>query len=488
MKRIVWAVLAVVTMAALVATPAVAATSGELPGGTSISVDITSPQPEGGFAFVETGTDLVVTGTASVGTGVAVPDTSIVYLIDVSGSMNSPVGSEIDCDTEGAPSRLDCAKRAAITVNEAAIASGNVLNGAVIPFADTATTQPPGGLTTNLGSLNGVIDGLNAGGGTSFQAAIAQANAVLSSSTATHKIILIISDGENGGTVSNPGLPPGTVVRAFAIGGAGCGYGEGGFISPGSLAAVAALTPGGTCETITDDNLSGLGGIISAAIGSTLGSVVVTVDGGPPIAATASLPAAGPATRSFSATVPAAQLPIGQRTVCATATGATAAGQGSVTDCVTVDIVGTTVDCGAVPAAACRLEANDGNIASAVVRGLGGFDKTLGLTAGLAGADENCLGRTCRTAFNVQFPDTGLANSGKVVQVVVTMSRAASPPPGRARAFLEVDGVTTRITNRCHARRGARPEALPCVKVTRVSGGRTQYLVRFDGDPFVKFR
>jgi hypothetical protein len=97
-----------------------------------------------------------------------------------------------------------------------------------------------------------------------------------------------------------------------------------------------------------------------------------------------------------------------------------------------------------------------------------------------ADGPTECGGSPCLTAFNVQFPDEGVIGSGKVVELVVTMTRENSTPPGRAAVFLEGAQITQKCTGR--------NVTLPCASIRRVSGGRTEYLVRFDGDPIPKFR
>jgi hypothetical protein len=85
-----WACAGLTGIVALLASSVPAnAVNGNLPGGTSISVDITGPAenavlPPGPATF---------TGTASIGTGVAVKDTALTYVLDVSGSTASSCSS-----------------------------------------------------------------------------------------------------------------------------------------------------------------------------------------------------------------------------------------------------------------------------------------------------------------------------------------------------------------------------------------------------------
>ena len=69
------------------------AVDGALPGGTAISVEIagTSGSP---------GADTTVFGTAAVELGLPIKDTTVVYVVDVSSSMNSTAG--VDCAGDSA--------------------------------------------------------------------------------------------------------------------------------------------------------------------------------------------------------------------------------------------------------------------------------------------------------------------------------------------------------------------------------------------------
>jgi hypothetical protein len=135
-----------------------------------------------------------------------------------------------------------------------------------------------------------------------------------------------------------------------------------------------------------------------------------------------------------------------------------------------------------VPASQCTVSVTDPGVAEATAAGRNGFDKQLTLSVAESGPTD-CGGRPCLTAFNVQFPDQG--GTGKVVQLVVTMTRANSTPPWRAAVY--IDGQE--ITRNCSLLRIIfQREILPCASIYYVSGFRTQYLVRFDGDPVPRFR
>ena len=120
MKRTVWLLVAI-GMVALQSLPAAGLTSGNLPGGTPIEVDNTSPT-DGDTLLIPLGSataDIVDQGIARVGSGAIVKDTTVVYIMDVSGSMNSSSG--VDCDgIPGFDTRLDCEKAGVAAANAAA--------------------------------------------------------------------------------------------------------------------------------------------------------------------------------------------------------------------------------------------------------------------------------------------------------------------------------------------------------------------------------
>src|SRR4029450_12156948 len=105
--------------AVLALAGAAGATDGALPGGTSISVDITAP-PDG---TTLNGPNVPVTGTAAVGQGQPVPNTGLISSIDGSGSTTGSAGG--DCgpdqnpgDPEAAEDEIiDCEIAAVITLN-----------------------------------------------------------------------------------------------------------------------------------------------------------------------------------------------------------------------------------------------------------------------------------------------------------------------------------------------------------------------------------
>src|SRR6266566_2035538 len=72
--------------ACLVLAGATGATTGALPGGTSIGVAISTPADG---STLPLGPAVSLTGTAEVGTALPVANTLLIYVIDVSGSTSS---------------------------------------------------------------------------------------------------------------------------------------------------------------------------------------------------------------------------------------------------------------------------------------------------------------------------------------------------------------------------------------------------------------
>jgi trimeric autotransporter adhesin len=136
MKRAFFALMAFCAVA-LAATAAGA--TGNLPGGTSIEAAVTAPAdhavlPEAPFT---------ATGTASVGQGQPVANTTLIYIVDVSGS-TSTVTPGTSCPRQNvydtlAQTTLDCELRTVHDLNAAAIATGTVAKIGFIGFAGTTT-------------------------------------------------------------------------------------------------------------------------------------------------------------------------------------------------------------------------------------------------------------------------------------------------------------------------------------------------------------
>ena len=109
-----------------------------LPGGTPITSSITAPADDATLPAAP----FAVTGTASVGVGAPVADTTLIYIVDVSGSTTTPTGSTGRCPRQNvydstADTTLDCELLAVRDLNQAAIATGTVAKIGFIAFAGT---------------------------------------------------------------------------------------------------------------------------------------------------------------------------------------------------------------------------------------------------------------------------------------------------------------------------------------------------------------
>lgn len=365
------------------------AESDTLPGGTSIEVSINTPADETVIPLPlgDTTVDVTVEGTASVGEGVPLKDTDIIYIVDVSGSMNT--FANVDCDGDGLvePNTssqigddqiIDCAVAGIAAVDQAAAEPfSSVSQTGLGTFSGISSMGTSDAHDVDLGQTGDqflvspafdgdgnstpdivdVISGVPIQGFTSYGAGLDALETILASSTSANKIVIFMSDG------ANNKAPPvsdfdttfdgqGVVFRAFAIGEAShvsCdrtsgadnfnGYPAG---TLGNLDDVAALTPGGTCENVTD--LSTLPDVISESIGSTLETLEIDVDGAGPVLIDNSeispddLPVIGPAMETYSTVV--TSLTEGEHNICVTATGMTAFGSGDVTDCVDIIVNG----------------------------------------------------------------------------------------------------------------------------------------------------
>lgn len=372
MKRKLGISCALTFLMALLPGMAAASTAGSLPGGTSIAVDNTAPvdgdillMPEG-----ETTVDVVDTGVATVGGGSVAKNTTVVYVFDLSGSMNDTAG--VDCDgIAGNDTRLVCEKKALEAVNTAAQAPGspidqsglasfrgvfninmcvsNVHDVDIGTSGDQLLVAP--GLDADSDSvpdIEEVANALVAAGSTCYLGGLQRADEILGSSTNEVNLVVYLSDG-----INNTGAPvstfapvnfgDNTTVLAFALGTAtSCTTDDFGL---GSLAdvAVASSTGDGSCEQVT--NLADLAGRLTAAIGFSLDQLEIQVDGGP----FTHIPAADidsslPTARDFDVktahySTPVTGLAVGEHEICVVATGTDAAGEGSVVECKTIRVI-----------------------------------------------------------------------------------------------------------------------------------------------------
>ncbi len=340
----------------LAATPALAV-DGNLPGGTSISVTITSPANNS----VHPPGPITVTGTASVGTGVPVANTSLTYVVDASGSTASPghpsCGTILQCEV-AASLALSADSRNGTIAEVGGVVFGNVA--ATADVGPAAGGQLITGPSTDANSnstpdidevlSSAYINGFNlftvsvvGNGQTNFADAIAKARIVTDAQTKARKVVVFMSDGLNnaGGSINVPlaGIPDNVDIFTFAVGtSADCNNtGPGGI---GSLEQITAATvPGGHCVQVTD--VGSLPDILPGVIASQLNQLSMSIDGGlfAPISnadINPDLPRTGPASVSYS-TVTGALGP-GTHQICVRATGSDGGGDGFVTDCRTVII------------------------------------------------------------------------------------------------------------------------------------------------------
>lgn len=322
-----------VLLSLLAAPPALAA-DGNLPGGTSISVDLTAP-PDGALYAAPPG-DVPIAGTAAVGQSTPISDTTLIYVIDRSGSTASYAGCGGDQNGDGiSDTTLDCEIAAVRDLNDDAAAAGTVDQVGLVSFNGAATTDR--GLGDPSG-IDGALGGLSSGGGTNFEAAVQEACNLASSpaNSNSNTIVVFLSDGFSSGNAVDflPCSRPAT-FQTFAVGaGAQCDAGG----SSNSLSAIAAKT-GGACTQVTDPTQ--LSSVVPAVIDSQLTSVTLSVDGGPqqPLDTSPPTPQQGPASVDFSTS---RTLAPGNHELCVTANGSDGGGSGSVTEC--RDVTVATID------------------------------------------------------------------------------------------------------------------------------------------------
>ena len=349
MGRRLPAIASLALAGALAAAPAATAdtSNDNLPGGTSITAGISAPAD--GALIASPPGDVSLSGTASIGQGVPVADTTLIYVVDRSGSTANPNGCGGNQNGDSAANTvLDCEIAAGRALNQQAIAAGTVGQVGAVFFDSNAQIQDAGGAggfqslvapatDTDSDAVPDIEERLRTAtlaGGTDFEAAVRQTCALVQQSTNPNNIAVFLSDGfagEGGNALDDlPCSPQDATFHTFAVGsGSSCANTGGG---RGSLAQIAAAT-GGTCTNVT--NVANLPDVVPGIIGSQLTKLELTVDGGAPQdisgSATPALPQAGPVSVSYSTTVPG--LAPGHHTLCVTAHGSDGGGTGSVTHC-----------------------------------------------------------------------------------------------------------------------------------------------------------
>lgn len=335
-----------------------------LPSGVACSVEVTTPAD----GSVLSPGPVVVTGFATVGEAVPIANTTLAYVMDVSGSTESFGGCGGDPNGDGASNTvLDCEITALTELHEQAIALGTTAQNGVVVFGESATPADmvPGGgptdlltgATTDAGpsgpngvpDVNDVLASADTGSvglftpfdvgadATNFGEAIIDVAPILGASAQPNEIVVMVSDGLNNTgpdvTVALASVPAGVEIYTFAVGaGSNCASDPTGL---GSLQEIANAT-GGTCTNVPDP--SDLPDVLPGVILSVLANLELTLDGVPVIidSIVPGLPEDGPATANYSTTLPAPAA--GLHTVCATATCTDASGNVHPTECKTFRI------------------------------------------------------------------------------------------------------------------------------------------------------
>jgi hypothetical protein len=368
-SRFLKARAAVVAVLTLLLPTGAGAAGANLPGGTAISVDITSPA-DGTLRVA--GLANTVSGTASIGEGLAATDTTLVSVIDVSGSTGIPGGPcgnpNMDASTD---TILDCEVAAVTGLHTSADSAGTIDEVGIAVFGSTAKTadMTPLGLddpiTLLAADLNANLDrdadevarsatnsglGLftpkNEGGATNFVAGLEAALGIVQADTNPNAVVAFLSDGvSTSGSLAdfNTALTAlqaeNATVHTFAVGsGSSCTGGAAGTLDQ------IALSTGGTCTPVSDP--SALPDVLPAAIGAQLTGLDAQVGAGPVVslAAAAGLPKTGPDSAAFAFS--SGPIAAGDNLICVKASGTDSGGAGDVSHCVTE----TGVDISAAPA------------------------------------------------------------------------------------------------------------------------------------------
>lgn len=309
---------------------------GILPGGTSMGVRIAGLDPDTDGLRLKGGVDL--------GQGPPAQNTSIAYVLDVSGSTGG--GGACGGDANGDHSNntiLDCEIAAALKLHEEVAASGTVDKVAVIRFSSSASALDlnPTSATATMVSptadadADGILDveealrTLRIGGGTFFLPPTSMACSMLATTGSPNLVTAFLSDGQGSGRFSSvvPCDPP-VEFQAFAVGGGSSCNGGG----AGSRLADLALLTNGACTNVPD--VSNLPDILPSVIASRITKVEYAVDGGDPvdISAQLGLPSPGPADLDLAVDLPDG-LAGGTHEICVTVTGEDAGGSSSETTC-----------------------------------------------------------------------------------------------------------------------------------------------------------
>lgn len=332
--------------------------SDDLPSGVLISVEVSTPSngaslPQG---------PVEVTGFATIGEAEPVAQTTLAYVLDVSGSTAALTGCGGDANGDGLfSSILDCEITAAIALNNTARATGTVaeVGAAVFAFSGATADVRPGGVnhdsltapnadldsnslldvdvvlrSIHLGAIHNFTPHV-VGNATSYAAGLEAVKPVLAASARPNKVVVFVSDGNNNTAPEISSvlpMPAGTVIHTFAIGQqSACDNDK----SLGSLQDIADQT-GGTCTEVPI--VANLPAVIPTVIAAEMTKLQLRVDSSlvPIDSITPALPEDGPAVLNYSTTI--LGLAPGPHTLCATAEGNDALGRGDVTECVKITV------------------------------------------------------------------------------------------------------------------------------------------------------
>jgi hypothetical protein len=310
---------------------------GTLPGGTSIGANLDTLEGERG--------SLSVAGSVDVGEGSAATNTSIAYVVDVSGSAGNAGGPCGDVNGDRRSNTvLDCELAAALKLHEEVTASGTVDKVALITFstgANAVDLDPTSAVSTLVSPTkdadgNGTSDIVQAikrvtgSGGTNFIPPVRTSCQLLATTGSPNLVTAFMSDGQGSGSLKTalPCDPPVT-FHAFAVGsGSKCSSGS----AVGSRLIDMATLSGGTCTDVPV--VADLPDILPTVIRSRVTKVTWSIDGQEPvdISDSLALPQDGPATLDVVLDLPTG-LSSGQHRVCLTVTGEDGGGTSSETTC-----------------------------------------------------------------------------------------------------------------------------------------------------------
>ncbi len=345
-----------------VPSSAVAAT---LPGGSDLSAELISlSAPDGGSQNL--------TAHAAISGAPPAPDTTLVYVIDLSGSTLDGPGCGGDRNPDGRTATpLDCEIAAATALNAQAVENGTVGEVGLVGFAGgavTADVAPADGIQvltapnadSDEDGTPDVVEALQSAHSagrtkpvgfreftpvrtttetTTFSAGIAAACQVMDETDLPNRLVVFLSDGSN-----SSGAPVSTVLpcdvsavfHSFAVGAdAGCAEAS----ELGGLQEIADLTEG-VCTPV--DDLTRLPEILESVVVPQILRIQLALDGGDPIdisdQASPRLPEQAPA--DVQVTYPILPLSEGEHELCVTVFASDAGGTGEVRTCATVDAAG----------------------------------------------------------------------------------------------------------------------------------------------------